>query len=102
MYARSELSKLDLIQAKISQQKARGPGSRVETEIKIILFPVNQSWEMSFPEEKVMNCRSLQPVFLSHHHPHSPRNNTQSQGLPEMLMGDIPKPKNALKMCYSI
>lgn len=38
MYASSEFSKLDLIQAMISQQRARGPEDGVETEIKIIPF----------------------------------------------------------------
>lgn len=73
MYASSEFSKLDLIQARISQQMARGPDGGVETEIKIIPFPVNHSWLAEAPWRKtISNLWSLQILFLIHHH-NSPR-----------------------------
>lgn len=40
---RSELSKLNLIQAKVSQQRARGPSSRTEVKKTVIPFFVDQA-----------------------------------------------------------
>lgn len=52
MPARPELSKLNLIQAKVSQQRARGPGSRTETE-KTVPSSWTKAFKRVFLEEKV-------------------------------------------------
>lgn len=56
---------------------------------------------MNFPEEKVNELgvpASPLPQLPSQTHPWK---HTVAQGRPEMLMGNVPKPKNALQMHYS-